>query len=132
MIDDLIDFTDFLPTLADAAALTIPEDVALDGVSFWERLQGKAGHPREWIYTYYFPWPYAYTYNSPAQHPKLRTPETSGTSYIARESSLTYPKTVTRFIRCRVTTKTLLKPAPDCKWRFTQCRRQVRRFAGPS
>ena len=71
VIDDLIDFTDFLPTLADAAALTIPEDVALDGVSFWERLQGKAGHPREWIYTYYFPWPYAYTYNSPAQHPEV-------------------------------------------------------------
>ena len=71
VIDDLIDFTDFLPTLADAAALTIPEDVALDGVSFWERLQGNAGHPREWIYTYYFPWPYAYTYNSPAQHPEV-------------------------------------------------------------
>ena len=71
VIDDLIDFTDFLPTLADAAALTIPEDVALDGVSFWERLQGKNGHPREWIYTYYFPWPYAYTYNSPAQHPEV-------------------------------------------------------------
>ena len=71
VIDDLIDLTDFLPTLADAAALTIPEDVTLDGVSFWERLQGKAGHPREWIYTYYFPWPYAYTYNNPAQHPEL-------------------------------------------------------------
>ena len=71
MIDDLIDFTDFLPTLADAAALTIPEDVTLDGVSFWERLQGKAGHPREWIYTYYFPWPYAYTYNNPAEHPQV-------------------------------------------------------------
>ena len=71
VIDDLIDFTDFLPTLADAAALTIPEDVALDGVSFWERLQGRAGHPREWIYTYYFSSPYAYTHNSPAQHPEV-------------------------------------------------------------
>ena len=71
VIDDLIDFTDFLPTLAAAAALTIPEDVALDGVSFWERLQGNNGHPREWIYTYYFPWPYASSYNSPAQHPEV-------------------------------------------------------------
>ena len=43
VIDDLIDFTDFLPTLADAAGLTIPADVTVDGSSFWDRLQGGSG-----------------------------------------------------------------------------------------
>ena len=59
VVDDLIDITDLLPTLAEAAGLTIPADIAVDGVSFWDRLQGGSGDPREWIYTYYFPEPYA-------------------------------------------------------------------------
>ena len=71
VIDDLIDFTDFLPTFADAAGLTVPEEVTLDGVSFWERLQGKTGQPRQWIYTYYFPNPYKSTYQSPSQYPEV-------------------------------------------------------------
>ena len=58
VLDDLIDFSDFLPTLADAADLTIPHRAELDGVSFWNRLQGGPGQPRKWIYTYYFPRPY--------------------------------------------------------------------------
>ena len=71
VVDDLIDFTDFLPTLADAAALTVPDHVELDGVSFWDRLQGRPGQPREWLYTYYFPDPYATSFDSPARHPEV-------------------------------------------------------------
>ena len=71
VLDDLIDFTDFLPTLADAAGLTIPDGNTLDGVSFWDRLQGNPGRPREWIYTYYFPNPYVSKFDNPYYHPEM-------------------------------------------------------------
>ena len=58
VIDDLIDFTDFLPTLAEVIGFQVPEHVSVDGVSFWDRLQGRAGLPREWIYTFFNPYPY--------------------------------------------------------------------------
>ena len=70
VFDDLIDFTDFLPTLADAAGLTIPDVNMLDGVSFLDRLQGRTGQPREWIYTYYFPRPFADRFDNPQRHPE--------------------------------------------------------------
>ena len=71
VVNDLIDFTDFLPTLAEAAALTVSDHVELDGVSFWDRLQGRPGQPREWLYTYYFPNPYARSFDTPARHPEV-------------------------------------------------------------
>ena len=58
VIDDLIDFTDFLPTLAEVIGFQVPEHVSVDGVSFGDRFEGRAGQPREWIYTYFFPYPY--------------------------------------------------------------------------
>ena len=58
VIDDLIDFTDFLPTLAEVIGFQVPEHVSVDGVSFGDRFEGRAGQPREWIYTYLFPYPY--------------------------------------------------------------------------
>jgi arylsulfatase A len=51
--DDLIDSTDFFPTLCDAAGLPYPADLRLDGRTFWPRLQGETGQPREWIYCWY-------------------------------------------------------------------------------
>ena len=42
VIDDLIDFADFLPTLADAAGLAVPAQDHEDGRSFWERLPRQA------------------------------------------------------------------------------------------
>ena len=66
-----IDFTDFLPTLADAAGLTIPNRADLDGVSFWDSLEGRLGQPREWLYTYYFPRPRADSFSNPADHPEV-------------------------------------------------------------
>ena len=71
VLDDLVDFTDFLPTLADAAGLKIPDNVTLDGSSFWDRLQGGSGDPRSWIYSYYFPEPYGDMFDSPASHPAI-------------------------------------------------------------
>jgi arylsulfatase A-like enzyme len=56
--DDLIDFTDFLPTLADLAHIPMPKMyVILDGVSFYPRLIGQAGTPRDWIFCHYDPHP---------------------------------------------------------------------------
>jgi arylsulfatase A len=53
--DDLVDFSDFRPTLLEAARVKIPE--GLDGRSFLPQLRGDAGSPREWIYCYYCPRP---------------------------------------------------------------------------
>ncbi len=52
---DLIDSTDFLPTICEATATPIPADVKLDGRSFLPQLQGKAGQPRDWLYAWYNP-----------------------------------------------------------------------------
>lgn len=50
---DLIDSTDFLPTIAEAAGLTLPSDLTIDGRSFFPQLRGEQGKPREWIYCWY-------------------------------------------------------------------------------
>jgi arylsulfatase A len=55
--NDLIGFTDFLPTLADAANIPVPDYGPLDGVSFAPRLTGNPGTPREWLYYHYDPHP---------------------------------------------------------------------------
>lgn len=55
--DDLIDSTDFLPTLADLAGSKIPAGFVSDGQSFLPQLRGEKGSPREWIYSYYDPRP---------------------------------------------------------------------------
>ena len=52
--DDLVDFSDFMPTLADISGAKLP-DVTLDGQSFWPQCQGKKGNPRKWIFQYYYP-----------------------------------------------------------------------------
>ena len=49
----LVDFTDFLPTICDAAAIDIPKTLDLDGKSFLNELTGKPFHPRSWIYSWY-------------------------------------------------------------------------------
>ncbi len=55
--DDLVDFSDFLPSIAAAAGASLPENVTLDGQSFLPQLQGKKGTPREAAFTYYNPRP---------------------------------------------------------------------------
>lgn len=49
--DDLIDFTDMLPTFAEVAGVRTPENWKLDGRSFAPLLRGDSGwKPREWSY----------------------------------------------------------------------------------
>ncbi len=54
---DLIDSTDFLPTLAEAVNYRLPASARLDGRSFLPRLRGRKGNPREWIYMHHDPRP---------------------------------------------------------------------------
>ncbi len=54
--DDLIDFSDFLPTLAEATG-AVPPQTVLDGRSIWPQLRGERGLPRRWIFCYYNPRP---------------------------------------------------------------------------
>ena len=53
--DNLIDLSDFLPTLMDATGIAKPDH--LDGVSFMHQLRNGEGRDREWIYCYYNPRP---------------------------------------------------------------------------
>lgn len=52
--DDLVDFSDMMPTIAGITGAKLP-DVTLDGQSFWAQCQGQQGTPRRWIYQYYYP-----------------------------------------------------------------------------
>lgn len=52
---DLVDSTDFLPTLCAAAAQPLPADMKIDGRSFLPQLRGEPGTSREWIYSWYAP-----------------------------------------------------------------------------
>jgi arylsulfatase A-like enzyme len=51
----LVDFTDFLPTLAEVAGARVPDGLPLDGQSFLHRLRGKPGPEREWVFCHYAP-----------------------------------------------------------------------------
>jgi arylsulfatase A len=48
--NDLIDFSDFMPTFAELAGAKLPEGVTIDGRSFAAQLRGEKGSPREWAY----------------------------------------------------------------------------------
>jgi arylsulfatase A len=50
---DIVDFSDFLPTICEATGTPIPEDLRLDGQSFLPQLKGQTGTPREAIYMWY-------------------------------------------------------------------------------
>lgn len=50
---DMIDFSDFLPTLCDAAGIKKPSDLQIDGVSFLPQLLGQKGKRKKWIYGWY-------------------------------------------------------------------------------
>ena len=50
VVDDLVDFSDFLPTFLDLAAAETPRDRELDGSSFAPLLRGKDRPGRTWVY----------------------------------------------------------------------------------
>jgi arylsulfatase A len=60
--EDLIDTTDFLPTMLEAAGVQpsralSPGETPLDGRSFLPQLRGRTGRPRDWIYCWHDPRP---------------------------------------------------------------------------
>jgi arylsulfatase A len=52
---DLIDATDFLPTICQATSVPVPGEVSIDGRSFLAQLHGEKGAPRDWLYSWYNP-----------------------------------------------------------------------------
>ena len=53
--ENLIDFTDFLPTLLETANHQNLEIIQTDGLSFFSQLVGDNSKKRDWIYCYYAP-----------------------------------------------------------------------------
>lgn len=70
--DDLIGFSDFFPTIVEAAGLPPKEVADGDGWSFWPQCQGENGKKREWIYGYYFPRPYSQKFDDKYSHWEVR------------------------------------------------------------
>lgn len=52
---DLIDATDFLPTICEATGVKVPDELKVDGGSFLPQLRGEKGNPRDWLYAWYNP-----------------------------------------------------------------------------
>jgi len=52
---DLVDSTDFMPTVLDAAGVKPPSGLKFDGRTFLPQLLGAEAQPREWIYSWYSP-----------------------------------------------------------------------------
>ena len=50
--DDLVDFTDMMPTLLAVAGVALPKDADFDEVSFLPALLGVGASPRDWILSY--------------------------------------------------------------------------------
>jgi arylsulfatase A-like enzyme len=57
VLDDLIDSTDFLPTIAEMAGARIPAGMPIDGRSFLPQLYGRKGDPRDWVFFHHDPTP---------------------------------------------------------------------------
>ncbi len=55
--DNLVDSTDFLPTIMEAARRPIPAATRLDGISFYPQLLGQAARTRPWVFCHYDPRP---------------------------------------------------------------------------
>lgn len=69
---DLIAFSDFFPTMVEATGLPPKTITDGDGTSFWPQCLGEAGTPRDWIYGYYFPRPYAESFDDKYRHYEVR------------------------------------------------------------
>ena len=51
--DDLVDFTDFMPTMAQAMGIAVPKEWDTDGTSFLPQVMGETGTPRKWVFCHY-------------------------------------------------------------------------------
>lgn len=57
VVSDLVDTSDFVPTLLDAANIALPRDEILDGRSFLPQVRGEIGDPRDWVFIHHDPLP---------------------------------------------------------------------------
>ena len=55
VISDLVDTTDFLPTICEATGTTAEQKQVLDGRSFLPQVLGRPSQPRDWLYCWYCP-----------------------------------------------------------------------------
>ncbi|MDB4459103.1 sulfatase-like hydrolase/transferase [bacterium] len=55
--DNLVDSTDFLPTVMEAAGQPISRSANLDGISFYPQLFGESDQVRPWVFCHYDPRP---------------------------------------------------------------------------
>lgn len=54
--NNMVDFTDLLPTFADAASQIVPADYGtIDGVSFYDQLTGAPAKSRDWVFCSFKP-----------------------------------------------------------------------------
>lgn len=70
--EDLIAFSDFFPTIVDAAGIERRAISNADGISFWPQCIGQIGTKRESIYGYYFPRPYSKKFDDMYNHWEVR------------------------------------------------------------
>lgn len=54
--DRLVEFTDFYPTLAEAAGVKLTAEDPVDGLSFLPQLNGESGAQRDWVLCHYQPY----------------------------------------------------------------------------
>ncbi|MCA9121387.1 MAG: sulfatase-like hydrolase/transferase [Planctomycetaceae bacterium] len=55
--ESLVDSTDFLPTILDAAGHPLPSDAVTDGLSFYPQLVGRDVATRPWVFCHFDPRP---------------------------------------------------------------------------
>ena len=55
VLSDLIDSTDFLPTMFEVAGLEFPDGYLIDGRSFYPQLLGGKGNARDWMFFHFEP-----------------------------------------------------------------------------
>ncbi|WP_186757113.1 sulfatase-like hydrolase/transferase [Echinicola salinicaeni] len=53
--DNLIDFTDFVPTLLEVVGQSDDQEIFTDGISFYPQLLGKRSETRDWVFCHYAP-----------------------------------------------------------------------------
>ena len=52
---DLVDVTDLLPTMLEAAGIETPDGYVVDGSSFYPQLKGEQGNPKDWLFFHFMP-----------------------------------------------------------------------------
>lgn len=50
VLDDLVDFSDVVPTLCEVTGAKLPSGLTMDGRSFAPQLRGEKGSPRDWVF----------------------------------------------------------------------------------